>query len=112
MIRNPFVRKDKNNFIAMQRPVNLVFSRFWQMIQTFHIRLDYNKIFLNLIFREIICIQETNELAKYIYFPEKKGDIINFDQYSIECISVKKSDFMIKRELRFSFDEGINLSIK
>lgn len=38
MIRNPFMRSDKNNFIAMQRPINLIYERFWQMVQTFKIK--------------------------------------------------------------------------
>lgn len=38
MIRNPFVRGDKNNFIVMQRPITLIYPRFWQMIHTFRVK--------------------------------------------------------------------------
>lgn len=38
MIRNPLVRADKNNFIAMQRPITAIYERFWRMVQTFGVR--------------------------------------------------------------------------
>ena len=38
MIRNPLKRRDRNNFIAMQRPIDSIYNRFWQMIQTFAVK--------------------------------------------------------------------------
>ena len=56
--------------------------------------------------RQIICIQEEKELAKYIYFPEKPGEVCEFGQYTIECLSVNIERFITRRSFKFSYQSG------
>ena len=80
-------RQDKNNFIAMQRPVKAIFERFWQMTLTYGIR-------------DIVCILEKEELAKNVYLPLEKGQKVEYGKYSVTCVALDSSDFCDQRLLR------------
>ena len=87
MLRNPMNRQDKNNFIAMQRPVKAIYPRFWQMILTYGVR-------------DIVCILEKEELAKNVYIPMTKGEKREFGKYTVTCMALDSSEFCDQRLLR------------
>ena len=53
--------------------------------------------------RNIVAIQEPEELNKYIYFPMKENEKINFGQYETECVEIEENNFFVKRLIKIKF---------